>query len=77
AITGRRKGMTFDPELLYTAAMFHYIGLTAHYENSQLRFEVDGSNAARDFLKSYGVTNNEDGEQPGWFRLARVAAHRV
>ncbi|ACS60530.1 HD domain-containing protein [Rhizobium leguminosarum] len=59
AMTGNRKGMIFDPELLYTAAMFHDIGLTAHYEKSQLRFEVDGANAAREFLKSYGVTNND------------------
>jgi HD superfamily phosphodiesterase len=34
-MTGNRKGMTFDPELLYTAAMFHDIGLTAFYESSQ------------------------------------------
>jgi hypothetical protein len=59
AMIGNRKGMIFDPELLYTAAMFHDIGLTAQYENSQLRFEVDGANAARDFLRSYGVTNND------------------
>ena len=58
-MTGHRKGMIFDPELLYTAAMFHDIGLTARYENSQLRFEVDGANAARDFLKSYGVTERD------------------
>lgn len=59
AMAGNRKGMTFDPELLYTAAMFHDIGLTAHYENSQLRFEVDGANAARNFLRSYGVTETD------------------
>ena len=51
ALTGNRMGLTFDPELLYTAAMFHDVGLTARYENSQLRFEVDGANAARDFLR--------------------------
>jgi HD-GYP domain-containing protein (c-di-GMP phosphodiesterase class II) len=27
ALIGRRKRLTFDPELLYTAAMFHDIGL--------------------------------------------------
>jgi HD-GYP domain-containing protein (c-di-GMP phosphodiesterase class II) len=42
ALTGNRMGLRFDPELLYTAAMFHDIGLAARYENSQLRFEVDG-----------------------------------
>src|ERR1700754_160653 len=55
ALTGERKGLKFDPELLYAGAMFHDIGLTGGYRQSQLRFEVDGANAARDFLRSYGV----------------------
>jgi HD domain len=56
ALTGLRKGLTYDPELLYVGAMFHDIGLTEAYRNSQLRFEVDGANAARDFLRSYGIS---------------------
>jgi hypothetical protein len=55
ALTGERKGLKFDPELLYVGAMFHDIGLTETYRHSQLRFEVDGANAARDFLRSYGI----------------------
>jgi len=55
ALTGERKGLRFDPELLYVGAMFHDIGLTEAYRRSQLRFEVDGANAARDFLCSYGI----------------------
>jgi HD domain len=55
ALTGRRKGLKFDPELLYVGAMFHDIGLTEGYRRSQNRFEVDGANAAREFLKSYGI----------------------
>lgn len=55
-LTGRRKAVKFDPELLYAASMFHDIGLTAKYEGSQLRFEVDGANAARDFLRSHGIS---------------------
>ena len=35
--------------------MFHDIGLTDSYRDSPLRFEVDGANAARDFLRSYGI----------------------
>jgi hypothetical protein len=54
-LTGERKGLKFDPELLYTGAMFHDIGLTERYRESQLRFEVDGANAARDFLRSRGI----------------------
>jgi hypothetical protein len=55
ALTGERQGLKFDPELLYVGAMFHDIGLTDRYRRSQLRFEVDGANAARDFLRSYGI----------------------
>jgi hypothetical protein len=35
--------------------MFHDIGLTEQFRHSMLRFEVDGANAARDFLQKYGV----------------------
>lgn len=55
ALTGRRKGLKYDPELLYTGAMFHDIGLTEAYRHSQLRFEVDGANAARDFLRGHHI----------------------
>jgi hypothetical protein len=55
ALLGKRKSVTFDPELLYVAAMFHDIGLTPAYRESELRFEVDGANAARDFLRSHHV----------------------
>jgi hypothetical protein len=55
ALTGKRKGLKFDPELLYTGAMFHDLGLTERYRDSQLRFEVDGANAARDFLQGRGI----------------------
>jgi hypothetical protein len=59
ALAGKRKGLTFDPELLYVAAMFHDFGLTAGYGKSHLRYEVDGANAARDFLRSYGISEAE------------------
>ena len=59
ALAGHRTGSTFDPELLYTACMFHDIGLTARYEDSQLRFEVDGANAARDFLRGQGISERD------------------
>jgi hypothetical protein len=55
ALAGKRQGLAFDPELLYAAAMFHDIGITPHYHGSQLRFEVDGANAARDFLRGHGI----------------------
>jgi hypothetical protein len=55
ALLGERRNVKFDPELLYVAAMFHDIGLTSTYRDSQLRFEVDGANAAREFLRSHRI----------------------
>src|SRR3984885_13944397 len=31
ALAGKRRGLKFDPELLYTGAMFHDMGLTHQY----------------------------------------------
>jgi hypothetical protein len=59
ALLGRRKNAVFDPELLYVAAMFHDIGLTSIYRESQLRFEVDGANAARYFLRSHHISEGD------------------
>jgi HD superfamily phosphodiesterase len=55
ALQGERQGLTYDPELLYVGAMFHDIGLVAGHRSAHDRFEVDGANAARDFLRSHGV----------------------
>jgi hypothetical protein len=55
ALQGRRRGLQPDLELLYAAAMFHDLGLTERYRTSALRFEVDGADAAREFLLQRGV----------------------
>lgn len=55
ALAGVRKRLTFDPELLYIGAMFHDMGLTREHRSATERFEVDGANAARDFLRRYRV----------------------
>jgi hypothetical protein len=68
ALAGQRKGLTFDPELLYVAAMFHDYGLTAGYGKSHLRYEVDGANAAREFLRTHGVWEG-DGQRV-WLAIA-------
>lgn len=59
AMIGKRKGLIFDPELLYVAAMFHDLGLTSIYRESQLRFEVDSANAARDFLRGHHIAEGD------------------
>jgi HD domain len=59
ALHGRRLGLQPDVELLYVAAMFHDLGLTARYRTSTERFEIDGADAARDFLLERGVDRSE------------------
>ena len=68
AMTGKRKGLAVDPELLYVASMFHDFGLTQRYQESHLRYEVDGANAARDFLRSHGIS--EADSQTVWLAIA-------
>jgi len=55
ALTGVRRELSFDRELLYAGAMFHDMGLTTQHSSRSERFEVDGANTARDFLKSRGI----------------------
>ncbi|MGY1457570.1 MULTISPECIES: HD domain-containing protein [unclassified Luteimonas] len=59
ALSGNRRGLEYDPELLYLGAMFHDMGLTQRYSSADLRFEVDGANAARDFMNGYDVPERD------------------
>jgi hypothetical protein len=59
ALAGRHRGLTFDPELLYVGAMFHDMGLTHQHSSEHERFEVDGANTARDFLKRHGLAQQD------------------
>ncbi|KAA2239527.1 HD domain-containing protein [Chitinophaga agrisoli] len=49
------KKVQYDPELLYVSSVFHDLGLTPHYSSPDKGFEIDGANAARDFLQSHGL----------------------
>src|SRR3984957_2031043 len=44
-----------DAELLAVAAILHDLGLTERY-NEENRFEVDGANAAREFMRDRGIS---------------------
>jgi hypothetical protein len=55
ALVGQQRGLQFDSELLYVGSLFHDLGLTAQYSSQSDRFEVDGANAARDFLSRYRI----------------------
>jgi len=50
---GRQLQRPFDHELLYVAAAFHDFGLLKKYSSPNERFEVDGANVARQFLKTH------------------------
>ncbi|HEY6831958.1 MAG TPA: HD domain-containing protein [Pseudolabrys sp.] len=59
ALAGKHRGLKFDAELLYTGAMFHDMGLMPSHSSAHDRFEVDGANAARDFLRSHNISQQD------------------
>jgi hypothetical protein len=58
ALAGKQRGLHFDAELLYAGTMFHDIGLMPSH-STDLRFEVDGANAAAKFLKERGIPQQD------------------
>jgi hypothetical protein len=59
ALAGKRRGLKFDAELLYAGAMFHDMGLVPAYSSDADRFEVDGANAARNFLRRHNISEQD------------------
>ena len=57
ALQGERRGLAFDAELLYVAALFHDIGLVEGHRTDR-RFELDGADEARSFLLAHDVHDN-------------------
>ncbi|MFF9731843.1 HD domain-containing protein [Streptomyces albidoflavus] len=68
ALRGKRRGLSYDPELLYLGAMFHDLGLGEEYRNSGRRFEVDSADEARRFLAARAVP--EDSIRRVWTAIA-------
>ncbi|RDJ98052.1 HD domain-containing protein [Paraburkholderia lacunae] len=68
ALIGYREKLTFDAELLYVGAMFHNVGLNVKHQRSPHRFEVDGANAAREFMRQHGAA--ESAVQEVWAAIA-------
>jgi catalase/catalase-related immune-responsive protein len=58
ALQGALRGLRYDPELLYIGAMFQDIGARRGDRSEHDRFDVDGANAARDFLREHGVSGD-------------------
>ena len=65
---GRQKKLGFDPEILYVAAAFHDLGLIKKFSSQNERFEIDGANAARQFLSAHKIA--EDRIQTVWEAIA-------
>ena len=59
ALAGQRRGLKFDAELLYAGAMFHDLGLVPAYSSPTDRFEVDGANGARAFLRRHNISEQD------------------
>lgn len=70
ALAGVKRGLKFDRELLYAGAMFHDIGLMPGHSSQDERFEVDGAHAARAFLRSHGIP-----EQDAYTVWTAIALH--
>ncbi|MEV7239425.1 HD domain-containing protein [Streptomyces sp. NPDC051020] len=68
ALQGRRRDLSFDPELLYIGALFHDLGLGERFHGSGRRFEVDSADEARRFLQSHHVP--EDSIRRVWTAIA-------
>lgn len=67
-LQGQLRSLHPDPELLYVGAMFHDLGLTDRYRSADQRFEVDGAEAARQFLTGHGV--DDDAVRRVWTGIA-------
>lgn len=68
SLQGANRDLSFDPELLYVAAMFHDLGLNKQFHGSGRRFEVDSADEARRFLRARGVP--DDSVRRVWTAIA-------
>lgn len=68
ALRGERDGLSYDPELLYIGAIFHDLGLTEKHRRDDQRFEIDGADEARKFLKSHDF--GDDAADTVWAAIA-------
>ncbi|MEB7848670.1 HD domain-containing protein [Staphylococcus equorum] len=67
-VKGMQDNLKYDKELLYMCSLFHDLGLTNQYSSDDLRFEVDGANAVRQFLDIHNY--NDQDLQLAWDSIA-------
>jgi hypothetical protein len=58
AVKGLRRDVDFDDELVFLGCILHDLGVTEHANGDQ-RFEVDGADAAAQFLRERGVPDDK------------------
>jgi len=54
AARGTARGIPFDPELLYVAALFHDVGLVPAFDSHTIAFEEAGGHVAKVFAAGAG-----------------------
>jgi len=67
AVKGMRPDVDYDDELVFLSCVLHDLGATDHANGDQ-RFEVDGADAAAQFLRDRGVS--EDRVTTVWQAIA-------
>jgi len=54
ALRLKARGISYEPETAYVAALFHDIGLVPNMASPNASFEIDGANKAEAFVKENG-----------------------
>jgi hypothetical protein len=67
-LKSKARGIDVDPELAYVGGMFHDLGLTQKFRTSNQRFEIDGADAAYEFLRDHG--RSEADARAVWLAIA-------
>jgi hypothetical protein len=53
------QGVSYDRELAFVAAMLHDLGLVDQFMSPDARYELDGADAAAQFLRGWGRSDRE------------------
>lgn len=59
ALRLKAKGMSYDPETAYIAALFHDLGLMPTVASPNASFEIDGATKAEEFVKANGGNDEQ------------------
>ncbi|MEV6237810.1 HD domain-containing protein [Lentzea sp. NPDC051838] len=68
ALKAAKRGLDVDLELAYVGGLFHDLGLTEFYASKDIRFEIDGAEAAKAFLLEHG--RSEQDARNVWLAIA-------